>query len=311
MSKIHTIGRLLANDRRGLLYAVFNNLNERGLLHWLSDAVFLQIDYRLKFGKKLNLKNPQTFNEKLQWLKLHDRRPEYIPMVDKIGMKKIISDKIGSEYSIPTIGVWAQPEEIEWDSLPNQFVIKWNHDSGSIVICKNKDTFNRADAIKKLQYGAKVNGFWYGREWPYKGVKPLLLAEPFLEDSKTHELRDYKVFVFNGVVKMMLVASDRQRKGESVKFDFFDIKGNHLNIVNDHPQASKIPELPVSFRKMIELAERLSQGLPHLRVDFYEVDGTIYIGEFTLYHGSGLMSWKPDEWNEIMGGWLHLPEKHE
>ena len=307
MSKLGTALEFVKHDKRGFLYAVYEKLNKKGLLNWVSDKAYLKAVYWLRFGEKLNLSTPVKYNEKLQWLKLYDHRPEYITMVDKLEMKKYVSEKIGENYVIPTLGTWVKPEDIVWDSLPNQFVLKWNHDSGSIVICKNKDTFDRAAAIEKLRYGAKVNGFWYGREWPYKGVKPLLLAEPYLEDSKTHELRDYKVFAFNGVVKMMLIASDRQKKGESVKFDYFDINGNQLNIVNDHPQAPKIPELPQSFKKMIELTEKLSQGFPHLRVDFYEVEGRIYIGEFTFYHGSGLMSWKPDEWNYKLGNLIDLP----
>lgn len=291
---------------RIVLYAAFDKLNKLGLLHWLCDRSFLRIVYWLRFGKRLKLKNPQSFNEKLQWLKLHDRRPEYVTMVDKIAMKDYIINAVGSKYVIPTLGVWDKPEDIDWDSLPKQFVIKWNHDSGSIVICKDKSSFDRVAAIKKLSYGAKVNGFWYGREWPYKGVKPKLLAEPYMEDSKTHELRDYKVFTFNGSVKLILIASDRQKKGESVKFDYFDTEGNHLDIVNDHPQAPQPPELPSCFSQMIDIAQKLSQGFPHLRVDFYEVDEAIYIGELTLYHGSGLMSFKPNGWEETMGSWIDL-----
>lgn len=309
MSKIHTIGRLLANDRRGFLYIIFDKLNKKGLLHWLSDADFLRMDYRLKFGEKLNLSNPQTFNEKLQWLKLHDHRPEYVTMVDKIAVKDYVAERIGSEYIIPTLGVWDKPEDIDWESLPNQFVLKWNHDSGSIVICRDKITFDREAAIKKLSYGAKVNGFWYGREWPYKGVNPQLLAEKYMEDNATCELRDYKVFAFGGEARFVLVASDRQKKNGEVKFDYFDINKGHLNIVNEHPNSSELPHLPASFDKMIVLAEEISKGYPHMRVDFYEVNGMVYFGEITLYHGSGLMSWKPDEWNYTMGSWITLPEK--
>lgn len=301
--------RLIKSNRRVFLYVVFDKMNKHGMLHWLNDSTFLKIYYWLTFGKKLRLKDPIFFNEKLQWLKLYDHRLEYVSMVDKIAVKDYIAKRIGAEYIIPTLGVWDRPEDIDWDILPNQFVLKWNHDSGSIVICKDKNKFDREAAIKKLSYGAKVNGFWYGREWPYKGVSPKLLAEKYMEDSKTSELRDYKVFCFDGVVKIVLIASDRQKKGEEVKFDFFDVEGNHLNIVNNHPQASVIPELPVTFNKMVALAEKLSQGFPHLRVDFYEVNGDVYFGEITLYHGSGFMNWKPDEWNEIMGNWLHLPNR--
>lgn len=309
MSSINTAGRLIIMSPRKFFKASFDLLNSKGLLHWLGDASFARISYWLRFGETLDLKNPRKFNEKLQWLKLHDRRSEYINMVDKIAMKDIVAANVGQQYAIPTLGIWEKVDDIEWDKLPSQFVIKWNHDSGSIVICKDKESFNREAAINKLRYGEKYNGFWYGREWPYKGVKPKLLAEPYLEDSVTGELRDYKVFSFNGKVKLFLVASDRQKKGESVKFDYFDIKGTHLNITNDHPQAQVIPALPKSFNQMIELTEKISAGLPHLRVDFYEVDGRAYIGEFTLYHGSGLMSFKPDEWNEVIGDWITLPDK--
>lgn len=309
MSRIRTAGRLALTKPRVFLKALFDDLNEKGLLHWLGDVSFSKLAYWLRFGKQLNLKSPQTFNEKIQWLKLYDHRQEYINMVDKLAMKSVVTEKVGPEFTVPTLGTWEKVDEIGWESLPRQFVIKWNHDSGSIVICKDKDTFDREAAIRKLRYGENFNGYWYGREWPYKGVKPKLLAEPYLEDSVTKELRDYKVFSFNGKVKLLLVASDRQKKGESVKFDYFDTEGNHLNIVNDHPQAQVPPALPESFKLMIELTEKISVGYPHLRVDFYEVNGKVYIGEFTLYHGSGLMSFKPDEWNEIMGSWITLPER--
>lgn len=277
------------------------------LLRFLPDKPYLQVMYYYHFHKFANLRNPQTFNEKLQWLKLHDRRPEYITMVDKIAVKEFVAKKIGAEYIIPTLGVWERPEDIDWDSLPTQFVLKWNHDSGSIVVCKDKSKFNKEVALMRLSHGAKVNGYWYGREWPYKGVKPMLLAEKYMEDTATKELRDYKIFTFDGKAQLMLVASERQKRGEEVKFDYFDINKGHLDVVNKHPNAETPPQLPESFDKMISLAEEVSVGYPHLRVDFYEVDGKIYFGEITLYHGSGFMTFKPDEWNEKMGRMIHLP----
>lgn len=309
MINIKTAARLLKTNRRFFLKAGFDYLNQWGLLHWVSDSSFLKMAYWLQFGEKLNLENPQTFNEKLQWLKINDHRPEYVKLVDKVAVKEYVSERIGQEYVIPTLGVWKRPDEIEWDNLPNQFVLKWNHDSGSIVICKDKSVFDKKSAIKKLRYGEKVNGFWYGREWPYKKVKPLLLAEKYMEDTKTHELRDYKVFTFDGKAYMLLIASGRQKKDGEVKFDYFDIHKGHLNIKNEHPNSAILPELPVSFDKMILLAEDVSKGYPHMRVDFYEVNGRVYFGEITLYHGSGLMNWKPDEWNYTMGSWITLPEK--
>lgn len=307
MSSLDTAIKLLITNKRVFFKAVFDKLNYLGLLHWVGDASFIKMAYWLKFSEKLDLNNPKTFNAKLQWLKLYDHRSEYITMVDKIAVKDYVAERVGSDYIIPNLGVWGKPEDIDWDSLPNQFVIKWNHDSGSIVICKDKNNFDKDGAIKRLSRGEKVNGFWYGREWPYKNVKPLLLAEPYLEDGKTSELRDYKVFCFDGKAKLLLVASERQKKGESVKFDFFDVNGKHLDIVNDHPQASTPPDLPSTFKTMLLLAEKISTGYPHLRVDFYEVDGKVYIGELTLYHGSGLMLFEPKIWQKKMGEWIVLP----
>ena len=231
----------------------------------------------------------------------------YSTIVDKIKMKGWLEDKIGSGYTVPTLGVWDKPEDVDFDILPNKFVLKWNHDSGSIVICKEKKTFNIEKALQKLKYGYKVNGFWYGREWPYLNVAPKLLAEPYLEDSKTHELRDYKVFTFNGEVKLLLIASERQKLGVDTKFDFYDMNLQHINMRNQHENAEVPPDPPRSFPIMKELAEKISQGFVHLRVDFYEVDGKVYIGELTLFHGSGLMTFSPDKWYKILGDWIKLP----
>ena len=192
------------------------------LLKKLPDEQFLKLQYLYHFHEFPNFKNPQTYNEKLQWLKLHDHNPLYTKIVDKLEMKKWLVPLVGEGYTVPTLGVWNTPDEIDFDSLPNQFVLKWNHDSGSIVLCKDKSTFDKELAKKKLQHGYKVNGYWYGREWPYLNVPPKVFAEPYLEDSITHELRDYKVFTFNGEVKLLLIASERQKKGVDTKFDFFD-----------------------------------------------------------------------------------------
>ena len=310
MSKIKTGLRLLKNKRRILLKVIFDKMNKYGMLHWLSDSTFLKINYWLNFGRRLNLKDPIVFNEKLQWLKLYDRRPEYVTMVDKIAVKDYVAKRIGSEYIIPTLGIWDRPEDVDWDLLPNQFVIKWNHDSGSIVICKDKQNFDKEEAIKKLQYGAKVNGFWYGREWPYKNVKPQLLAEKYMEDE-TGELKDYKWFCFDGKARCLFIASDRQKKDVDTKFDFFDTNFVHLPFTNGHPNSTGVIEKPKSFEKMKELAEKLSQGYPHLRVDFYDIKGHLYFGEFTLYHWSGLVPFEPETWDYTFGSWLNLPSKQK
>ena len=179
MVSIKTATRLLLNNRYAFLCAIFNKMNDAGLFHWMSDKSFLRLAYRLNFGKKLDLKYPKSFSEKLQWLKLYDRRPEYVTMVDKYAVKDYVASIIGEEYIIPTLGVWDRPDDINFDSLPNQFVLKWNHDSKSVVICENKERFDRQKAIDKLRHGEKVNGYWYGREWPYKDVSPKIIAEKY------------------------------------------------------------------------------------------------------------------------------------
>lgn len=316
MTNIKTALVLLKNSPRTFLYVVFDKLNKAGMLHWVSDTAFLRIDYWLRFGKRLNLKDPQTFNEKLQWLKLHDRRPEYVTMVDKIAVKDYVAGKIGSEYIIPTLGTWDKPEHIDWESLPNQFVIKWNHDSGSIVICKDKSTFDCKKAIEKLSYGAKVNGFWYGREWPYKGVRPMLLAEKYIEVesnldfdvSKNDDLVDYKFMCFNGEVKCCFTCTNRF-SGNGLKVTFYDNDWNIMPFERSHPREIFPIKMPSCYKQMKEAAAKLSKGLPFARIDFYEIKEQPYFGEITLYPGSGHEAFQPEEWDYILGSWIVLPTK--
>lgn len=275
-------------------------------LKLLPDKLYLQLLYYKHFRKFIDFNSPQSFNEKLQWLKLNDRQPIYTTIVDKLKMKDWVKSIVGDGYTIPTLGVWNKPEDIEYEKLPNQFVLKWNHDSGSIVICKDKNHFDMTEAINKLQHGAHFNGFWYGREWPYLNVPPKVFAEPYMEDSATHELRDYKVFTFNGDVKLLLIASERQKPGVDTKFDFYDMNLNHIDMRNQHENAAISPEPPQTFPVMKELAKKISKNFIHLRVDFYEVDGKVYIGELTLYHGSGLMTFSPNKWYKVLGDWIDL-----
>lgn len=275
----------------------------------LPDKMYLNLMFLKHFGRLINFKNPKTFNEKLQWLKLYDRNPHYTKLVDKLEVKKYVAETIGEEYVIPTLGVWKSPEEIDFDSLPDQFVLKWNHDSGSVVICKDKSKLNVEETIQKLQKGKKYNGFWYGREWPYKNVEPYVFAEQYMEDTHTRELRDYKFFCFGGTSKLLFIATDRYNDKEETKFDFFDMNFCHLDLLNGHPNAAVLPQKPQQFDLMKQLAEKLSFDIPHLRVDFYEVDGRVYFGEFTFFHWSGFVPFEPKEWDEKMGDWLELPKK--
>ena len=275
----------------------------------IPDRQYLKMMYRKLIGKELNLDNPETFNEKLQWLKLYNRKPEYTKMVDKYEVKKYVADLIGEEYIIPTLGVWDRVEDIDFDALPNQFVLKCTHDSGGLVICRDKSTLDIPEAIKKLKRSLKRNFYWYGREWPYKNVKPRIIAEKYMEDDSYKELRDYKFFCFDGKVKLLFIATERSNKNSETKFDFFDTEYNHLNIRNGHPNSDKPVEKPQNFEKMKELSSVLSKGIPHVRVDFYEVNGKVKFGEMTFFHWSGLVPFEPEEWDHKIGSWIKLPEK--
>ncbi|MCR5361421.1 MAG: glycosyl transferase [Bacteroidales bacterium] len=259
-------------------------------------------------GKEMNWKNPQTFNEKLQWLKVHNRKSEYTVMVDKYLVKKYVAEKIGEEYVIPSLGVWDRVEDIDFDALPDQFVLKCTHDSGGIVICKDKSKLDRQAAIKKLSKGLKSNYFLRNREWPYKNVKPRIIGEPYMCDVND-ELNDFKWFCFDGKPHVMFIATDRFNVQEETKFDFYDMDFRHLPFTNGHPNATCQIEKPQTFEKMKSLAEKLSAGIPHVRVDFYDVDGRIYFGELTFFHWSGLVPFSPEEWDYTLGSWINLPNK--
>ena len=309
MSKIKTLLKLIKGDKKQIRIAIMRNVSKSGLLHFMPDKMYLKLLYRMYLGRKLDLNNPKSFNEKLQWLKLYDKKPEYTKYVDKYEVKKYIADTIGEQYVIPTLGVWDSVEEIDFESLPEQFVLKCNHDSGSTVICKNKNEFDIEAAKSKLKNKLKTNMFWLGRAWPYKNVKARIIAETYMEDSETSELRDYKFFCFNGEPKALFIASERQVAGEETKFDFFDMEYNHLPITNGHPNADVLPEKPKCFDEMRQLSEKLSAGIPHVRVDFYEVNGKVYFGELTFFHWSGLVPFEPEEWDYKFGDWIELPKK--
>ena len=285
---------------------VFLEIGLLKLLKYLPDEEFLKIKYRFRMRKRLNLKNPQTYNEKLQWLKLYDRKPIYTNMVDKAEAKEYVAELIGNQYIIPTYGVWDKWEDIDFEKLPDQFVLKTTHDSGGVAICKNKSTFDFEGARRKLTKSLRHNYFLDNREWPYKNVPHRLLAEKYMEDE-TGELRDFKFFAFGGKVKALFIATERFKKGEDTKFDFFDENFKHLPFTNGHPNADHTLPEPPAFEKMKELAEKLSKGIPQLRVDFYNINGKIYFGELTFFHWSGIMPFVPEEWDFRFGQWIKLP----
>lgn len=306
MKKIITLAKTLLNKE-----ARFDYFTQKGFYNNYPDETFLKKSFKIHLGYELNLKNPQTFNEKLQWLKLYNRKDLYTTLVDKYSVKQYVADKIGEEYIIPTLGVWNSFEEINFDTLPNQFVLKCTHDSGGLVICKDKKSLDICDANRKLSYFLKRNYYLMGREWPYKNVVPRIIAEKYMEDPQYKELRDYKFYTFNGEPKFLLLATNRQSKQKPLSFDYYDMDFNHLPLTNHwHPNnIDGIPEKPQKFEKMKELASVLAKGFPHARIDFYEVCDKIYFGEITLFDMSGFLKIHPDSWDLEWGKLIELPKQ--
>ena len=263
----------------------------------------------MNFGEFVNFSDPQTYNEKLQWLKLYNRNPFYNIIVDKYRVKDYVAKVIGEEHVIKLLGVWSHFDEIDFDKLPDQFVLKCNHDCGGLVICKDKSKFDKVFAKKILERHLKNNYYWEHREWPYKDVKSLIFAEEYMVDESGYELKDYKWFCFNGEPKALFIAQDRDNPDEETKFDFYDMEFNHLPIKNGHPNANVVKEKPAGFETMKVLASKLSKDIPHVRVDFYNINGNIYFGEMTLFHWSGFVKFEPKEWDYTFGSWIQLPKK--
>lgn len=282
-------------------YPVINKL-----VSLLPDKYFIKLKwYGRRMPYKLNLKHPRTYSEKLQWIKLYDHNPLYTTLVDKYRVKEYVEERIGAEHVIPLLGAWDSVDEIEWDKLPNQFVLKVNHDCGGQVICKDKSKLDIESTKVKLRLAFTKNYYFEGREWPYKNVQPKVFAEAYMEDEYG-ELRDYKFFCFDGDVKAMFIATERN-SGEEVKFDFFDADFNHLPFTQGHPNAPVQPAKPKGFEEMKALAAKLSKGLREVRVDFYDVNGHVYFGEFTFFHFGGIVEFHPVEWDYTFGEWIKLP----
>ena len=279
---------------------------------WLipNDELYLRIYYWLSLRKKLNLNPPVLYNEKLQWLKLYNRRPEYVIMVDKYLVKNYVAKIIGEQYVIPTIGVWDNPSQIEWDNLPNQFVLKTNHDGGGngIVVCKDKATLNKNKALRELRHSFNRNTYMIGREWPYKMVKRKVFAEQYIEDETLKTLLDYKFYCFDGVVKAMFIVM-RGEHGDK-KINYYDASFKPLDLTQGCAHFSALSK-PKCYDEMIQIAEKLSAGIPHVRVDLYEVNGKVYFGEYTFFDSGGTGDFQPDEWNKTFGDWITLPEPYE
>lgn len=273
----------------------------------LSDKEYLERKFECCMGKSLDLEHPQTFNEKLQWLKLYDRKSEYTVMVDKYKVREYIKNKIGEEYLIPLIGVWDDPDDIDFDALPDKFVLKCNHNSGlGMCICKDKSNLDIKKVKNELRRGLAQDYYLTGREWPYKDVARKIIAEKYMEESGKSDLKDYKLMCFAGKVRCTFVCSDRSR---DLKVTFFDNDWRKMPFERHYQSSREVINKPKNFTKMIELAEILSRGIPFVRVDFYEIKEKIYFGELTFFPGAGFEEFTPEKWDFILGSWIQLPDK--
>lgn len=302
IEKVFLTGKEVLTDKnRRILFFAFH-----GFYDYMDDEAFIRKVYQARMGKVLNLDNPRTFNEKLQWLKIHNRKPEYTIMVDKYEVKKYVSNIIGEEHIIPTLGVWDRFDDIDFDLLPKQFVLKCTHDSGGLLICRDKDKFDFKTAKKKMNHFMKHDYFLQNREWPYKNVKHRIIAEKYMENTISGQLCDYKFFCFDGKVKCMKVDFDRFIEHHA---NYFDENGNLLYFGETicPPIYERKIVFPDNIDKMKKFAEKLTVGQPFLRADFYDVDGEVYFGELTFYPASGMGSFTSEEWDYQLGEWIKLP----
>lgn len=282
------------------------------ILNMLSDKTYLKIMYFYHMKKRLNFGNVTTFNEKLQWLKLHDRKEIYTTMVDKYEVKKYVADLIGGEYVVPTYGIYESYNEIDFDVLPNQFVLKVTHYGGSrgVFIIKDKNTINYSNIENEIEKLLKENLYNYSREWPYKNVKPRIIIEKYMKNEDEEELKDYKLFCFNGKPKIILVCSERFSSSNMCE-TWFDEDWNLMDIIEGNHRVDKNIKPPQSFKKMKYLASQLSKNIPFVRIDFYEVNSKIYFGEMTFFPASGFEKFEPKEWDKKLGEMIDLEKIKE
>ena len=308
MGKFKTVINLLTRNRSMIKKTIGIKFGHSILSRLFPDKTYLKIQTTLFLDRSLNLNHPETFNEKMQWLKLNDRNPTYTIMVDKFKAKEYAREIIGDEHIIPTYGCWEKFEDINFDELPERFVLKCNHDSGSVVICKSKKIFDLKMAKAKIEKGLHTDGYYWGREWPYTNVERRIIAEEFLHDNKEDDLPDYKVHCFGGVPKFILVCKDRFSKTGMTE-DFYDTNWKSIDVSRpNHKRSSRQMDRPKWLEEMLHLSELLSKGIPFLRVDFYVVNEKLYLGELTLYPASGFEKFVPEEYDALFGSWIPLPK---
>lgn len=278
-----------------------------GLYNNMSDEDYLKRRFKLEMGTGLDLDNPKTFNEKLQWLKIHNHDPRLTTFVDKYLVRDYINSLFGSELLIPLLGVWDNPSQIDFDALPDQFVLKCNHNSGKgMVICKDKSKLNIKHTVAKLSSGLKENYYIGNREWPYKNVKRKIICEKYMTDESGDELKDYKIHCFNGEPKIILMCSGRFSP-EGLRENFYDCEWNLLPLRRPaHENTSETFDAPVNLASMLSMSRIIAKGYPFMRVDFYEINQKPYFGEITLYPASGFSPFEPEIWDKTLGDWIHL-----
>ena len=275
------------------------------MLAIIPDKPYIHMQYYLHMKRKLNLKQPKTFNEKIQWLKIYDRKPLYTSIVDKYNVRNFVEQKIGKDYLIPLLGVWENANEIDFKILPKTFVLKCTHDSGSVIICRNKDKMDFSEVKRRMNRALSQNVFFNGREWAYRNVQPRIIAEVFLSDEFESEPIDYKLFCFNGKVELIQVDTGRfvdhkrnlyTRHWEPIMAELCYPRNNEKEV-----------ECPSHLKKIVEIASNLSSGFTFVRVDLYIIRDQVYFGELTLYPGSGFEQFRPNFWDERLGSLIQLP----
>lgn len=288
----------------------FNFLAQMGLYNRLPDEEFIRRLYKANRGKELNLENPRTFNEKLQWMKLYDRNPVYVVTSDKYAVRDYVKEKIGEEYLIPLIGVWDDPDDIDFSALPEQFVLKCNHNSGTgMCICKDKSKLNTEKVKKALKKGLNEDYFLCSREWQYKDIKRRIVGEKFMSEIDADDLINYKIYCFNGEPKLFHISSNMAAHN-GARLSFLDLDWNPLPFCRqDYPPFEELPPQPDSKEEMLEVSRKLSESLPFMRVDLYEISGKVYFSELTLDPCGGYSPFEPENWDLKLGEMLKLPEK--
>lgn len=304
MSKLLTALDVLKNRPEEFIKTFYEFLRHKRILCFLSDKGYIRLTYKVYFSKSINLDNPQTFNEKLNWLKLNYKLPVMRTLVDKFDVKQYVSQKIGDQYIVPSLALWDDYASIDLTNLPDKFVLKGTHDSSSVIICLDKSKFDIQTYERKLKVCLKSDLFHWGREWPYKGLKKRIIAETYLDDPDG--LRDYKFFCFNGKVKCFKVDFDRFSKHRA---NYYDRNSKLLPISEVVcPSDAREYHMPSNLSEMIKLAEILSDGFPFVRVDLYNVKGKIYFGEMTFFPAAGFGVFTTPDADLLLGSWLQLPE---